>query len=68
MSAFGGKAVIEWCCEESPLLTQSGTRDAWTPGLRESFPPVNCIAQKSRRFVIPGGEELAGTTARRGRF
>ena len=24
MSAFGGKAVIEWRCEECPLLTQSG--------------------------------------------
>jgi hypothetical protein len=24
MSAFGGKADIEWCCEESPLMTQSG--------------------------------------------
>ena len=24
MSAFGGKAVIEWCCEGSPLLTQGG--------------------------------------------
>ena len=23
MSAFGGKAVIEWCCEDSPLLTQN---------------------------------------------
>ena len=26
MSAFGGKADIERCCEESPLLTQSGHR------------------------------------------
>jgi hypothetical protein len=24
MSAFGGKAVVKWCCEESPLMTQSG--------------------------------------------
>ena len=24
MSAFGGKAVVEWCCEESPRLTLSG--------------------------------------------
>src|SRR6478672_8325967 len=25
-SAFGGKAVIDWCCGDSPLLTQSGHR------------------------------------------
>src|SRR6516164_4187109 len=24
MSAFGAKADVEWCCEESPLMTQSG--------------------------------------------
>jgi hypothetical protein len=29
MSAFGGKAVIEWCCEESQLMTQSGHRHSW---------------------------------------
>jgi len=23
MSAFGSKADMEWCCDESPLLTQS---------------------------------------------
>ena len=27
MSAFGAKADIEWCCEESPLMTQSGRAD-----------------------------------------
>jgi hypothetical protein len=24
MSAFGGKADMKWCCDESPLMTQSG--------------------------------------------
>src|SRR5262249_43650374 len=24
VSAFGGKAVKDWCCEDSPLLTHSG--------------------------------------------
>jgi len=24
MSAFGSKADMKWCCDESPLMTQSG--------------------------------------------
>ena len=68
MSAAWGRAGRIGDAPLLLLVTQRGTRDAWIPGLRERFPPVNCVAQKSRRFVIQGGEELAGTTARRGRF
>jgi hypothetical protein len=25
--SVGGKADVEWCCEESPLMTQSGHPD-----------------------------------------
>ena len=28
MSAFGSKADMKWCCDESPLLTQSITANA----------------------------------------
>ena len=31
MSACGGKADVEWCREESPLMTQSGHSPACSP-------------------------------------
>jgi hypothetical protein len=30
MSAFGGRAAIEWCCWQCPLMTHSG-HGRWQP-------------------------------------
>ena len=60
VSAFGGKTVIEWRCEESPLSTLSGrSRPPWPSRIEGSVP--NRLDQRKNPAVV-----LARIFARRG--
>ena len=54
MSAFGGKAVIDWCCEDRPLLTQS---DGKIANCLPTMPGWNYMV----RLYRPRAEILNGT-------